>query len=118
MEDSMAKRKEKLGSEIKGLGGELSKAIIKMKNSTEFKKLQGDMVSGLKSVASSVTKALKAAQKSPSAGRIKIRLKRVVKAGKSEGLVKVRKAEALAAKKIKQATRAIKNLSRKVKPEN
>ena len=113
MEESMAK--EKLGTELKALGGELSKAIIKMKNSDEFKKLQNDLTTGLKSVASSMTKALKAAKASPSAGRIKNRLKRVVKAGKKEGLVKAHQAEILAAQKIKQARKAINNLSRKIK---
>ncbi len=106
---------EKLANELKGLASEVSKAMGKMKKSPEFKKLKKDLATGLKSVAASVAEALKAAQTSPSAGRIKNRLKRVVKTGKTEGMAQAQKAEVLAARKIKQASKALKEFTRKIK---
>ena len=106
---------EKLGKELKALGGEVAKAVIQMKNSNEFKKLQKDLAISLKFVAASLTKALKSAKDSDQTGKIKNRLKRVVKIGKKQGLSSARKAEITAAQKIRQARKAIKTMSKKIK---
>ena len=104
-----------LGKELKELGAEIATALKQMKASSEFKQLEKDLASGIKSISGSVAKALKAAGKSSQTAKLKNRMGRVMKAGATEGKTQAKRAEVIAAQKIKQASAAIKDLSKKIK---
>ncbi len=106
---------QNLAKELKALGMEMASAMKKMKDSQEFKKLEKDLAFGIKSISSSLGKALMAAQKSKETAKIKKRLKKVVTVGAKEGKVQVIKAEAVAAQKIKQAAKAVRNIAAKIR---
>ena len=104
--------------ELKSLGMEIGQAIKDMRSSQEFKHLEKEMVKGAKSVTFSLARALKAAKKSKSTAVLKKRIKRVVKAGKKEGMIQAERAQVLAATKIHEANKALKEVRKRIKQRN
>jgi len=100
-------------NELKALGNELRKAVGEARQSKEFKELERELVSSVKSVTAEVRKSLNAAQRSQAAGRIKNRFGRVVKAGKVSGAAQAKKARAEAMKRFAKAKQAIRALRKK-----
>lgn len=109
----MAKRN--LTDELKGLGGDLAKAVVEMKNSNEFKKLQSELSASLKSIGGSFQKAIKAAAKSNRSTQIKGRVTKIGNISKKEGARKAQEAQQAAAQKIKEARQAINKMAKKWK---
>lgn len=92
-----------VSKELKGLGADLAVAVKTMVRSEEFKNLEKEILSSVKSIAKNVGSSLKVAQKSAEATVLKRRLKRVARAGKVEGRRQAARAQAEAVKGIQQA---------------
>ena len=102
-----ANQGKNLLKELKGLGRDLADALNGMRKSREFQHLEKDVVSGLKSITSSLNTAVKAARKSPTTAKLKRRVGRVVRMGASEGRREVTAAQQKAANAIRKARKAL-----------
>jgi hypothetical protein len=110
----MAKDKN-LIRELKGLGGELSKAVVQIRRSKEFKHLEKEVAQSVKTISSSLMDGLKAAKKSDQAARIKEKMNRVISAGAVEGKAGAKKAQAAAASHLRKVRIAIREMRSRLK---
>lgn len=107
----MAKNK-KLANELKGLGSDLSSALKRMAKSQEFKHMRRDVATGIRSIAKSVGQALKTANKSQDAAKLRRRFKRVVKASRTEGQKEAARAHHAALEGIRKIRKSIRKVPR------
>src|SRR2546428_3700992 len=101
--------------ELKALGMDLSDALKQMRTSREFHEMRQDVANGVKSIAESLVRSLKAARKSEAAKKIKRRVNRVVEAGAAEGKRKAERAQAAASHNLRKVRSAVKQFSSKLK---
>lgn len=106
-------RKNSLKNELKGLGHDLSKAVNQMTSSKEFKNLENNVTTAVKSIAQSLGQSFKAAKQSDTAKKLGRRVSRVVKEGTKQGKIQAEKAKNIAARNIKKARTKLKSLKKK-----
>lgn len=111
----MAKN-QSFSKELVGLGKDISTALKTMVKSREFKNLEKEVITGVKSISKSLKESLNAAQKSQQTARLTKKIKKVAKAGKKQGTIEAKKAQVLATQGIRKAREAIKKINKRKGP--
>ena len=99
--------------ELKTLGLELVDAVDQMRRSKEFKDIERELATSVKSISKTLAAGFSAAKSSESTARLKTQVKKVVHVGKVVGKEEARRAQSSAARNLRRITVALKKFNRR-----